>query len=83
MNTLYLNDFYLSLLYISILLDHYMFNIIISKYPAIALMVCRVADAENIPIEDQSVDLVTIAMALHLFDQRKCYNEVHPCKYNV
>ena len=46
-------------------------------------MVCRVADAENIPIEDQSVDLVTIAMALHLFDQRKCYNEVHPCKYNV
>ena len=46
-------------------------------------MVCRVADAENIPIEDQSVDLVTIAKALHLLDQRKCYNEVHPCKYNV
>lgn len=35
----------------------------------------RVADAEHAPLEDNSVDLITVAQALHWFDQTQFFQE--------
>ena len=36
----------------------------------------RVSEAEKLPVEDNSVDLITVGMALHWFDHPKFYKEV-------
>ena len=50
----------------------------------------RVSEAEKLPVEDNSVDLITVGMALHWFDHPKFYKEVcnllyyhiHPVGYS-
>jgi len=36
----------------------------------------RVAAAESLPVEDNSADLITVAVALHWFDHSGFYKEV-------
>ena len=41
----------------------------------------RVSQAESLPVEDNSVDLITVGMALHWFDHPKFYKEVSYLKF--
>ena len=42
----------------------------------IVYFVARVSNAENLPVENNTVDLVTVCTALHWFDIPKFYTEV-------
>lgn len=37
---------------------------------------CRVSSSENMPVDENSVDLITVGQALHWFVFAKFYNEV-------
>ena len=41
----------------------------------------RVSQAESLPVEDNSVDLITVGMALHWFDHPTFYKEVSYLKF--
>ena len=49
----------------------------IAQAPSVPRITYRVAEAEDSGLEDRSVDLVTVASAIHWFDLERFYNEVN------
>ena len=49
----------------------------IAQAPSVPRITYRVVEAEDSDLEDRSVDLVTVASAIHWFDLERFYNEVN------